>query len=339
LTAVTSGAKSTKRFKRPCKQLGRGFKRSGTASTRTILYEVRTMMMKTINRVLSTEVARRRKGRSTKRRYLVIEPEADLVASFGQGKALYIECQSSNAWAQVFEHATGESTWISTSKERTEDLVRAATLFLASHHGRKRVLGDLLMMQSPAAESVPALHTLFRHVIGLVSTYTMLPLNELVEILLAPDEESRDLFIGGSYDSATATLTLTRGNLEPVLIPLSLFRRSGDATADPNDLAVTDDGHTIRLGRYEASADAILYEVDPDYRRRVNAKRRQEEKGFGPSLRRLRIQRHLTREEFPGVAAKTIARIERGEIEKPHGKTLRVIARTLGVEPDEIETY
>ena len=296
-------------------------------------------MTKTINRVLSTEGARKRKARSTKRRYFVIEADADFVVSFRQGKAQYVECKSLKAWSQLFEHSTGESVWISTSKKKTEELVRAATIFFGSHHGRKRVLGDLLMMQSPAVESVPALHTLFRRVVGLVSTYKMLPWNELVEILLAPDEESRDLFIGGSYDSATATLTLTRGNLETVVVPLSLFRPSGDATADPNDLAVTDYGHAIRLGKYEASADAILYEVDPDYRKRVNAKRRQEDKGFGPSLRRLRTQRHLKREEFPGVAAKTIARIERGEIEKPHGKTLRVIARTLGVDPDEIETY
>ena len=46
--------------------------------------------------------------------------------------------------------------------------------------------------------------------------------------------------------------------------------------------------------------------------------------------------------EIDGVrllSPKTIARIERSEVGKPHGKTLRVIARRLGVDPDEIESF
>ena len=161
--------------------------------------------------------------------------------------------------------------------------------------------------------------------------------------LIAPPsasaQQSLDLFIGGLCDRATGTLTLARGDLETVVVPLSMFRPSGGATADPSNFGVTDYGHTIRLGNYEASAEAILYEVDPDYRRRLNSKRRKEDKGFGASLRRLRIQRQLTRNDFPGVAAKTVARIERGETGKPQGKTLGILAKTLGVSPDEIDTY
>jgi transcriptional regulator with XRE-family HTH domain len=37
--------------------------------------------------------------------------------------------------------------------------------------------------------------------------------------------------------------------------------------------------------------------------------------------------------------AKTIARIERGETEAPHGRTLRAIAARLQVEPKEITSY
>ncbi len=295
------------------------------------------MMTGTINRVFSREVVR--KARSIDRHYFGIEPEADLVVSFGQGRTLQIECKSPGAWSRLFEQSTGESTWISTSKEKTESLLRAATTFLASHQGKKKVLGSLLMLQPPSVESLPALNTIFRRVVGQVLTFKKLPIEELQEVLFAPVEESRDLFIGGLYDPATDTLTLTRGNLEPVVVPLSLFQPSGDAAPDPSDFGVTDYGHTIRLGKYEASAEAILYEVDPDYRRRTNAKRRQEDRGFGPSLRRLRIQKHLTRNDFPGVAAKTIARIERGETGKPQGKTLGVLAKTLAVSPDEIESY
>lgn len=295
------------------------------------------MMTKTTNRGFATEIVQ--KALSIERHYFVIESDSDVVTSCGQGKTLRIECKSPGAWFPLFEQSTGESTWISMSKERTEDLLRAATGYRASYHGSKTVFGNLLMLQSPRVESLTALSTVFRHVIGQVRDFKWLPFEEFVEVLLAPKEESRNLFIGGLYDPATDTLTLARGRPDTVVVPLSMFRPSGDATPDPSDFGVTDYGNTIRLGKYEASADAILYEVDPDYRRRINAKRREEDKGFGPSLRRLRIQRHLTRNDFPGVTAKTIARIERGEIAKPHEKTLSVLAETLGVRPDEIETY
>ena len=118
-----------------------------------------------------------------------------------------------------------------------------------------------------------------------------------------------------------------------------MFRPSARATPDHSKFGVENYGHTIRLGDYEAAADAILYEVDPEFRKRENAKRRREEKGFGASLRRLRLQKHVARTEFPGLSPKTIARIERGETAKPHGKTLGTLAKTLGVRPEEIDTY
>jgi hypothetical protein len=195
------------------------------------------------------------------------------------------------------------------------------------------------MLQPPRAESVPALHVFFRRVAGQVEAFKWLPSDELAEVLLAPPDESRDLFIGGSYDPDSQTLTLTRGDLEPLVVPMSLFHPSGTAQPDPSRLAVTEYGQTIQLGEYEAAADAILYEVDPDYRRRLRARRRKEETGFGASLRRLRIQRQLKRTDFRGLSAKTIARIERGETDKPHGRTLTRLARTLGVEPEDIENW
>ena len=57
------------------------------------------------------------------------------------------------------------------------------------------------------------------------------------------------------------------------------------------------------------------------------------------SLRRLRLMRGLSRDDFPGVAAKTIARIERGEVERPREETLHRIAQRLGVAPADITTY
>jgi len=112
----------------------------------------------------------------------------------------------------------------------------------------------------------------------------------------------------------------------------------GDAP-DLSRLAFNDCGNTVRLGDYEAAADAILYEADPDFRSRFLAKKRAEERTFGACLRRLRLLRSLRQANFGDVTAKTIARIERGETEAPHGHTLKVIASRLGVEPDEITNY
>ena len=47
----------------------------------------------------------------------------------------------------------------------------------------------------------------------------------------------------------------------------------------------------------------------------------------------------MARDGFPGISGKEIGRIERGDVVRPHGATIRVIADTLGVEPAEIETY
>jgi hypothetical protein len=293
-------------------------------------------MRTTINRVFAAEEFRKKKG-SVKYRFFVLDSDPDLVSRFRHGRTY--ECKGALAWGKVFAHTTGDSAWISTTTEKTEALLKAASIFLVSHHGRRRTLGNLLLLESPRIESLPALHTVFRNVVGGVESFKALPPEELVDVLSGPREEARDLFIGGSVDPVSETLTLTRGNLDTVVVPLSMFRPSGKATPDPSDFAVEDYGHIVRLGEYEAAADAVLYEVDPDFRKRLNAKRRQEDRGFGASLRRLRLQRLLGRAAFPGLSAKTIARIERGETGKPHGKTLAVLAKALGVRRDQIETY
>jgi transcriptional regulator with XRE-family HTH domain len=53
----------------------------------------------------------------------------------------------------------------------------------------------------------------------------------------------------------------------------------------------------------------------------------------------LRILRGLRQSDFTPLPAKTIARIERGEVAKPHGPTLVRIAERLGVGAGEIESY
>jgi hypothetical protein len=125
-----------------------------------------------------------------------------------------------------------------------------------------------------------------------------------------------------------------------VVVPFSFFEPCGDGVTPKFDaLSFTDYGHSVALGEYEASADAILYETDEDYRRKLKKERKQNERGFGASLRRLRLQRRLKRGDFPGISSKTIARIERGDVERPRSRTLLTIAQRLGVGPEQVESY
>jgi hypothetical protein len=158
-------------------------------------------------------------------------------------------------------------------------------------------------------------------------------------VLVAPDEEARELFIGGWTHLDSGFLALVRGDLRTILAPFSMFAAARDAKPNFRELAFEDHGHTVCLGDYEASADSILYELDADYRRSLNARRRASEQGFGPALRRLRKQRGLSRADFPGLSEKTLARIERGEIERPHPRTIAVLEKRLGMTRDEIASF
>ncbi len=53
------------------------------------------------------------------------------------------------------------------------------------------------------------------------------------------------------------------------------------------------------------------------------------------SLRRLRKQRGLTRNEVPGVSAKEFTRTEQGKV-TPNAATVRKLGEALGVEPEDI---
>jgi len=186
--------------------------------------------------------------------------------------------------------------------------------------------------------TIPALTSCFRR-IAFTTDGGFLPAEELADVLAA--EHRSDLFIGGSVNRATETITFWRGNLKPLTVAFSAFEKSGDGTEpDFHKFSVIDCGQTVRLGDYEAAVDAILYEYDPAYRRCISKKRLQEDQSFGASLRRLRKQRGLRRDDFePDVSAKTIARIEQGKVKRIQKKTLAVLAERLAVDPDEIATF
>lgn len=165
-----------------------------------------------------------------------------------------------------------------------------------------------------------------------------LPLDELLAAFSSPDR--RDLALGLLVSAAREAIVIVRGDLERMVVPWSWFRPTPRGIApDFADAEVIDGGLTIRLGQYEAALDAILYEFDREFRSRERQRRFGTDASFGAALRRLRLQKGVARGDFPEISEKEIARIERGEVVRPHGATLRAIADTLGVEPRDIETY
>lgn len=238
---------------------------------------------------------------------------------------------SSAAVRRSLAHANKESLWISYEQDLTAALLRSVSWPVRS-------LGIAVLSHAVNPATLPALANCFKRFAYGTNDSFLAP-NELAAVLEA--ENGADLFIGGSIDSASQTITLWRGNLEPLTVPFTAFEKSGDGTAPDFDrFSVADYGQSVRLGTYEAASHAILYEFDPEYRRRLLRQRLQSEQSFGASLRRLRKQRGLCREDFaPQVAAKTIARIEQGKVRRIRKQTLETIADRLRVRPDEIESY
>lgn len=271
------------------------------------------------------------KGRKS---VVVLDPDNEFANRFRSLGVVF--CQGRGDVAETVKNVTRRSFWVSFKRGATDDLLRNIR---ACPHERGRILG-LLTVQAPRPKSIPGLGSCFRRLAGIVPGSKFLPFEELLDVLSAPAHEAAGLFVAGVADMKSETLALTRGNLRTVVAPFSMFQASGKGVRpDFARLSLVDYGHTVRLGKYEASSDAILYELDPDYRRKLRKHRLAAEKTFGASLRRLRIQKRLSRSDFAPLSSKTIARIERNEVEKPHGDTLRTIADRLGVGPDEIESY
>lgn len=279
-----------------------------------------------------------RKSKTSTPRFIVLDTNVALLSLLGKSHSTL--CADENDILDVLPNATRESLWISTSLNSTDTLLRAMrNAFVHGYGEPQRQIGNLLLLECPRPKAIPFLQHWFRRLIGESSSFKTLPQEQLLEVLIAPEEERQDLFIGGVIDREIGMLSLIRGNLERIAVPLSIFRASGTSRPNFSKFELGDYGHSVRFGDYEAAADFILFESAPDYRRRLNERRHSGDAGFGPSLRRLRIQRGLSRSDFPGVSAKAIARLERGEVEKPQKKTLSAISKTLQVNSDEIESY
>lgn len=104
----------------------------------------------------------------------------------------------------------------------------------------------------------------------------MLHPNEMREIVEAENRE--DYIVAGYYDYLSKQLILFRGNGESIEVPIIYFRNFDPTikapVADPEQLEIIDYGLTVKLGLYEAATDCILYDMDPKYKAKVDAKAR-----------------------------------------------------------------
>jgi len=228
------------------------------------------------------------------------------------------------------EQADHDVLWISFEKRLTDTLLRCV-------QWPSQSLGNVILLHPPSLSSLSALQQCF-HKVAFSARGGFLDRDELFAVLRSPKRD--ELLIGGFVDEASRTMTLWRGNLDQVTVPFSDFRKSGTGTV-PNfsKFAVTDGGQTVRLGVYEASTESILYEHDPDFRKRVKARLIDQDPTIGGAIKRLRKQRQLSRTDFSPLAEKTIARIERGEITQPKKQTLETITARLGVCLNDLSSY
>jgi DNA-directed RNA polymerase subunit H (RpoH/RPB5) len=273
------------------------------------------------------------------RRYVIVDSNRERFKRFLSSTVYF--CKTQAEIGKLYDDVSDDLTWITYTQKFTDELLKAVASRRAVRGRRTpRRRECVVTVASPRLQSVPTLHGLFSQIVGDSPGYRWLPKDELPEVLFDSSIDRSELFIAAAADPVTRTLSLVRGDCQTVVVPFSFFEPSGDGTKpDFSKVRVADFGRTVALGDYEASTDAILYEADRDYRKKVKLQRKVSENSFGASLERLRKQRRLKRHDFPSLSAKTIARIERNEIDKPHGATLQTIAERLGVLPGEIGDY
>jgi hypothetical protein len=119
----------------------------------------------------------------------------------------------------------------------------------------------LLLLRAPKDEDRALLNALFESVVAPNENVSLLKTDELIEVLASP--RRANLFLGGAVVPSAKTVLLLRGNLEPLPVPFALFKpRPTGPNPDFSDFEIIDWGQTVRLGKYEAAGEAILYELD-----------------------------------------------------------------------------
>ena len=196
-----------------------------------------------------------------------------------------------------------------------------------------RKSGVLVIPWLPRSEIFPVLLRGFYRVLPLAISAFPNNVNGLCDALTA-GQSAR--IVGAVPDLALAAVTFFRADLSAVCVPGPWFEQNGGTgTANINSLQIEDDGTMIRLGPRRWQAHDVIAAFDANFRRTLRRLELIQSDSLGGLIRRTRKQLRLAREEFPGIDAKTIARIERNEIVNPQRETLRLIAQTLGL-PVEI---
>lgn len=245
-------------------------------------------------------------------------------------------------WPDVVDEV--EPIWLRTPKDVEEALDRGEnTLWVAREpsvlhdyidQGHGRHWRRLLLLESVPRIRLEYLNQLFTGVVAPDEDIDLLPEHQLFAVLA--EDHPEDYFVGAGYNEDDDAIVLYRGNLSAVIVSVDDFEPNPRTEPDATDLEIVDWGQTLRLGDYQVPADAILYERDPEFRRRKRAKRREFDDSFGGSVRRLRKQKGLTQDEIPGVSAKTVGRIERNEVENPREETLQKLADAFDVDPNRL---
>lgn len=229
---------------------------------------------------------------------------------------------SRSAVVRELAHAKHRQVWVLRDAETVTDLIRAMSL---APPGVRRA--RLISYTRPGPGAAQVIESGFART--LLGAGAMIEFADLEEVLRAAHPE--DFCVGAEWNPETDTLALWRGDLSVLVVPISAFPARGGVSPDPERLSIEDCGQTVRMGDFEASLDAILFERDPDHRRRARKRMLRSGQGLGPSIRRLRLSRGVPRSAFSGLDEKTLARIERGEVKRPRRATLSVIAKRLGV--------
>lgn len=265
--------------------------------------------------------------REPARTYAVFAPSGAVQA---RPQRVVERIRSARALQQCYAAAPRESVWLLWDPTMLKPLTT-----LEPRPGRDL---RVVCLTAPPPQARHVFDAYFSHELSLTADVAALDPQVLADVITSDDRAN--LFIAASYDALTQAVVLYRGNLEPVVVPLSWFvNAASTAVADPAALAIIDYGHTVQLGDFEAATDAILYEFDPAYRQQVKADRLARDASIGGAIRRLRLQRGYRLTDLRGVEPKTLARIERGEVQAPHHDTLAAIATALGVTLQDLPSY
>lgn len=106
-------------------------------------------------------------------------------------------------------------------------------------------------------------------IIGPIST---LPPSEFNEIRRAPKETQRKVFVTGFVDFKVQEVVLIKMDNSEIDVPFEWFKPTSlGVEPDFDNLSIIDFGYSIKLGQYEASSHAILYQFEIEYKEAIEA--------------------------------------------------------------------